>query len=450
MPADRIRSSPVFGLIPDNLTGEATGKIIVVRGKLIIDADQMIMENNLLNPVIGHASSVGSGNNERRLRICNVDEEGRFGGPERRIVLVAKALKRYGVDTHVVYPRLDSERFAKELMRAGVNSTSLDITRLSKEKNVLCRYILHFFPELYRISNFFRNHNFDLIYVNGSYQFKVALAAKLAGIPFVWHLNDTKMDSIVKIACTHIAKYCASGLILTGKKVYEYYVEGTALEKKPSCELQVPVDTTIFDPAHAVPDARVNGAAGRKIVTVSGINPTKGLEYFIEMASELLSRHEDLYFFVAGAEFSSQRKYFESLKTLQSALRLIDHNFIFAGMIDNVPSFLQSADIFVYTSISEAGPAAVWEAMSMGKAVVTTDVGSVSQYIENGKSGFVVPIKDVKALTEKVELLLGNSSLRLRMGTEARLVAQKYLDLSTVAQRHASFYQRILALSSNG
>jgi glycosyltransferase involved in cell wall biosynthesis len=115
-------------------------------------------------------------------------------------------------------------------------------------------------------------------------------------------------------------------------------------------------------------------------------------------------------------------------------------------MVDDVPSFLQSGDIFVYTSISESGPGAVWEAMSMGKAIVTTDVGSVSQYIENGKSGFVVPVKDVEALTEKVELLLGDSALRQKMGAEARLVAEKYLDLRVAAEKHASFYRQILSL----
>jgi len=37
------------------------------------------------------------------INICNVDEEGRFGGPERRIVQVAAALIECGVHTHVLY-----------------------------------------------------------------------------------------------------------------------------------------------------------------------------------------------------------------------------------------------------------------------------------------------------------------------------------------------------------
>lgn len=385
---------------------------------------------------------------KKHIRVCNVDEEGRFGGPERRIVQVAKALKQHNVETHVVYPNFDSERFAQEIARAGISSTDLSITRLSKEKKILARYTLFFPVEIIRLCHFFRKHKFDLIHVNGSYQFKVAIAGKLAGIPVIWHLNDTGMDAIVKTVCTVLAQYCASGFIVTGKRVHDYYIRGTALEKKPSFEIQVPVDTTVFDPKNVVPNKRVSQAQGIKIVTVSGINPTKGLEYFIEMASNLVQQHKDLVFFVAGAELSSHQKYYQNLKNLLASTKLTSNNFLFVGMIDNVPSFLQSADIFVFTSLSESGPATVWEAMSMGTAIVTTDVGSVNQYIEDGVSGFIVPIKDAKALSEKVSLLLDNPALRQKMGARARTVAKKNLDISIAAEKHASFYRRILSLSS--
>lgn len=383
------------------------------------------------------------------IKVANVDEEGRFGGPERRIVQVAKALKRHNVDTQIVYPNFDSERFAREITRAGISSTALSITRLSKEKRILARYILFFPIEIFRLVFFFRRHKFDLIHVNGSYQFKVAIAAKLAGIPAIWHLNDTQMNAIVKKICIILARYCASGFIFTGKRVHDYYISGTPLEQKPYVEIQAPVDTTVFEPSHVVPDKRVSQVQGRKIVAVSGINPTKGIEYFIEMASNLVQQHKDLVFFVAGAELSSHQKYYQYLKKLLSSTKLTNRNFLFVGMIDNVPSFLQSADIFVFTSVSESGPAAVWEAMSMGKAIVTTDVGSVSQYIEVGVSGFIVTIKDVKALCEKVNLLLDDPALRQKMGANARIVAQKKLDVTIAAEKHASFYRRILSLSSS-
>lgn len=85
----------------------------------------------------------------------------------------------------------------------------------------------------------------------------------------------------------------------------------------------------------------------------------------------------------------------------------------------------------------------------MGKAVVTTDVGSVRQYIEDGVSGFIVPIQDSKALSEKFELLLDNPALRQKMGAEARIVAQKNLDLSLLRLAGRLFYRYAKFLAKN-
>jgi len=382
-----------------------------------------------------------------RIRVCSVDEEGRFGGPESRITQIAKALNasQKDIDTHVVYPRDDSERFAQELSRERISNSALNITRLSKEKKVLIKYLIRFFPEVILLYLFFRREKFDLVQVNGSQQFKGALAAKMAGIPVIWVLEDTMMADIVKKFCTLLAKYTAAGIIVVGKRVHDYYIRGTSLESKPTIEIHPPVDTTVFDPQYVVPDKRVGQVHGTKIVTVSGINPTKGLEYFIEMAANLIKRYPDLFFFVAAPNFKSQQKYYQYLMALVASSNLTSENIRFLGMIDDVPAFLKSADIFVFTSISESGPMAVWEAMSMGKAIVTTDVGSVNQYLADGKSGFIVPIMNPCALSEKVEVLLNDPALRQKMGAAARPIAQQKLDVSIAAEKYALFYRRILS-----
>ena len=42
------------------------------------------------------------------MKICSIDEVGTYGGPERRIIEIANALKRYNISTHIVYPINDS------------------------------------------------------------------------------------------------------------------------------------------------------------------------------------------------------------------------------------------------------------------------------------------------------------------------------------------------------
>ena len=224
--------------------------------------------------------------------------------------------------------------------------------------------------------------------------------------------------------------------------MYDYYLKGTPLQKKPFCEIHAPVDAAVFDPAVVQKNSRIKAAKGTKILAVSNIHPGKGLEYFIDMAYRLKQKKYQPNYFIGGAVFENHIRYFEKLKS--SSLSKGFYDLEFMGKLNNVASALKAADIFVFCSLAEASPTVVWEAMMMGKAVVTTDVGSVSQYIENGKSGFIVPVKDSLALSDKVEILINDKELREKMGQEARRVALKHLDVISAAQKHENFYKTIL------
>ena len=384
---------------------------------------------------------------KKKIKICNIMEEGRFGGPASRITQISKAINdsEEMIESYVVFPSFSSERFSHELSIANIPNSKMNITRLSKEKNILIRYVFRFIPEVILLFSFIRKGNFDLVQVNGSQQFKGAIASKLAGVPLIWLIEDEMMSIIVKKIYTFLARFTASGIIVVGEKVYDYYIKGTSLEKKNNIEIHPPVDTVFFDKKSVQPDEKLEKYQGLKIVTVSGINPTKGLEYFIEMASKLVLTYDNLYFFIAGSNFKSQKKYFKKLRSIVESSNLTRNNLKFIGMIDNVPSFLKSGDIFVCTSISETGPMAVWEAMSMSKAIVTSNVGSVSKYLVDGDSGFIVPPKNSDELIKKVKILLDDKVLRKKMGSKVRSIVKKKLDTSIAAKKYADFYREILS-----
>lgn len=374
--------------------------------------------------------------------MCNVDEEGRFGGPSRRIVLVAAALVEEGVETHVVYPLLDSEVFSRHLQSAGVKCTPLNLTRLTKERKILIRYVARFGVETLLLAAFFKKHRFDLVHVNGAYQFKVAIAARLSGTPVVWHVNDSMMRGLVRKVFSITARHCASGFIVAGKRVYDHYLQGTGLDVRPCLEIHAPVDTELFRPGGGD-----NPSEERcTVATVTGINPFKGVEFFVMMAARLHERFPELRFAVAGQEFKTYASYSLSIRRLVSEQR-IDDVLTFHGLVQDVPAFLRDADIFVFTSNFEGSPMAVWEAMASGKPVVTTDVGSVREYIEDGVSGFVVPVRDVHALSDRVSLLVRNPGLRKSLGEAARRVASERLSVRSAARKHREIYARVAALS---
>jgi len=83
-------------------------------------------------------------------------------------------------------------------------------------------------------------------------------------------------------------------------------------------------------------------------------------------------------------------------------------------------SFFCKADVFIFPTLYEAFGLVNLEAMQHGLAVVSTLEGGIPDIVVNGKTGFLVPPKDSKALADKLEILIRNSSLRTEMGQEGK------------------------------
>ena len=84
----------------------------------------------------------------------------------------------------------------------------------------------------------------------------------------------------------------------------------------------------------------------------------------------------------------------------------------------------RKADVVVLPSIFEGSAKAVYEALSFGLPVITTpNTGSV---VEDGKHGFIVPIRKPTAIAEKIELLSGDRTRLMEMSQSARKISREY------------------------
>ena len=111
----------------------------------------------------------------------------------------------------------------------------------------------------------------------------------------------------------------------------------------------------------------------------------------------------------------------------------------------NVKKILQNTDIFVCTSITEGGPIALWEAMSMNIPVVSTKVGGAPQYIKNGFNGYLCNISDSEDLANKVYKLMINSKLRNKIGFQARKIIKKKIDSLKITKKYEKLYTAALS-----
>lgn len=96
------------------------------------------------------------------------------------------------------------------------------------------------------------------------------------------------------------------------------------------------------------------------------------------------------------------------------------------GYISEVPSFYKSCTIYVQPSVTEGFGMPVLEVMANGRSVIVTEGVGASELVEDGKDGFVVPIRDPKAIAEKILYFYNSPSEVDRMGRNARQKAMRY------------------------
>jgi glycosyltransferase involved in cell wall biosynthesis len=100
-------------------------------------------------------------------------------------------------------------------------------------------------------------------------------------------------------------------------------------------------------------------------------------------------------------------------------------------------------DVYLLPSRLEAFPVTVQEAMQAGVPVVATEVGSVREAIDEGETGFVVPVGDVGAMADAIRHLAGDDDLRARMGQLAAEVGRQRFDVDAGAAGWEAVYDRV-------
>lgn len=176
------------------------------------------------------------------------------------------------------------------------------------------------------------------------------------------------------------------------------------------------------------------------VVTVGRLQPQKAHEHLIGAAQLVASRYPGLAvrYLVVG-EGPRQA----GLEALAGEAGLAGR-MQFLGARRDVPSLLAAADLCCLTSRYEGFSNVVLECLIMGLPVVATDAGGVREAIEDGRSGWIVPVGDVAALADRIARLLRDDGLRRRMGHAARERGATF-SIDANVQATAALYRRLLA-----
>lgn len=186
---------------------------------------------------------------------------------------------------------------------------------------------------------------------------------------------------------------------------------------------------------------RWNAAGRRVIISLRNLEPVYNIETLLDAVPAVAKVMPEALFVIAGAGTAEK-----ALK--DHAVRLgIEDNVNFIGRYANsdLPRMLRSADVYVSTSLSDAGIAAsTAEAMSCGVPAVISNTGENERWIVDGKDGFLVPAREPQTLAERIIRLLGDESLRRAVGLAGREVIDERDNYLREMQKVEGLYKELI------
>jgi len=154
----------------------------------------------------------------------------------------------------------------------------------------------------------------------------------------------------------------------------------------------------------------------------------KGVLEYLQAARQVKRKFINSEFILIGP--------FDSNPTALSMIDLkpyIDDGTIkYIGESDDVRSYYEKCSVFVLPSYHEGTPKSILEAMAIGRAVITSDAPGCRETVIDGVTGFLVEVRNVKALVLKMEFLIENEETCKSMGQEGYNYCKNKYDVRDV------------------
>ncbi|MFH1878118.1 MAG: glycosyltransferase family 4 protein [Candidatus Omnitrophota bacterium] len=372
----------------------------------------------------------------RSYNILYLHNKSGISGGERSLLNLWENLDRKEFALYLIVPSKGD--FSLEAEKKGVKVSFLEIPRLNMmNSGVIIKRMLS-------MVQYVRAHNIDLIH---SYtprnNILGAGVAKFCSIPVIWHERNMLYGGEKDVTAKFF--FLPDKIICNSKAVAGRFGPADTLPSRVAVILNG-VDLARFNPsADKEKIIREFSAGGKKIVgVVSNMNSRKRVDYFLEAASIINKRRDDVLFLVVGGEFTEAGSGRRSELTGFSEILGLKKNIVFTGFRDDIPELLSAMDISVNVTEKEACSRAVIESMASGKPVVAMNDGGNPELVENGISGVLVDPCDIRDFVAQIEGLLSDDNKRKEMGERARERAEKLFDVKRNARQTADLYRELV------
>ncbi len=330
------------------------------------------------------------------------------GGAERVFVNLAEHFYQTGYEVLMVTQYQYEDEYT---ISPGILRVLSDITKEETGKS----RILNFVKRFQKLRGIFKKEKPDLVMtcIGKNNLMAIATNTLLKTKVVISVVADPKMEYETLLMRFLARNYFvfADGIILQTQDAKLFFPK--KIQKKAV------IMPNSLNPVFAVP--RYEGERKKEIVAVGRLDDNKNHAMLIQAFSGIADQFSEYVVTIYG---DGDKK--EELQALIRKCGLEDRVTL-AGKSNQIKEDIYKSSVFVLTSDTEGMPNALIEAMALGLTVISTDCpcGGPKDLITPGVNGYLTPVRDVKALEQKLKECLSHPEEMERMGQEATKIQEK-------------------------
>jgi glycosyltransferase involved in cell wall biosynthesis len=363
-----------------------------------------------------------------QLRVLHTEWSMGWGGQEIRILAEMKAFRELGIPMEIACRK--GSRIGEEAASVG--------------------FAVHFLPfagrinvsTLLRLRRLVRQGNFSLLHTHSSIDsWCGGLTGRLFGIPVVRsrHLSSTVRPGL---NARLVYDWLPDAVISSGRHIRDHLVEACHCRAEKHFSVPAGADHRRFSPDVDASGVRTQFALARDapvVGIVAVLRSWKGHRILFEACSRILDTFPNLRLLVVG-----DGPLREHLPGWAEELGLGEH-VVFAGHRDDVPACMKAMSVCVLPSLkNEATSQVMPQAMLVGTPVICSSAGGLTEVVQDGITGRVVPPGDAPALADALLDCLQNQEKTAAMARRAREYALTHLTFDKQIEETNSIYREVM------
>ena len=344
------------------------------------------------------------------MKILHTEWSDGWGGQEIRILAESLAFIKKGYEiTIAAQPK---SQLYKKSKQAGVPTFEL---KMNKGLNLLA---------IYSLVKFIKKNKIQIVHTHSSVDSRTAgIAARICKIKVVRSRHISIPISKSFITYWQYMKL-ADKVITSGRDIRNIMIERNKMSPNNIISAPAGANTEQFNIDRELKNIRPSYNINEKhflVGIVSVLRSWKGHTYLIEAIEIIRKTIPNIRLIIVGA--GPQKK------TLERLIAQLDlkNNIILTGHQSDPAPFYKAMDLMILPSYAgEATSQVLPQAMLMGKPVISTETGGLTEVVIHNETGIVVPSKNSQAIANAIKNLYKNKKLRLRIASQGREHALNY------------------------